>query len=111
MKKFTTTIAIILVISCLFLTLTGCGASIKGTWTDSSGYISYTFESGGKGTMTTMGVNAPFTYEIDGDKITISGVQYTFARNCLAYLLLTQKNNKKGENRKFLFSSFCHFIQ
>ena len=78
MKKFITAIAIILVISCLFLTLTGCGASIKGTWTDASGYISYTFESGGKGTMTTMGVNAPFTYEIDGDKITISGVQYTF---------------------------------
>ena len=78
MKKLTTIITCILVVSCLVLTLTGCGSPVKGTWTDESGLLSYTFEGGGKGTMTTVGVEVPLTYEIEDDTIIINGVRYTF---------------------------------
>ncbi len=78
MKKITACIAFILVNCFLALSLTACGSSIRGTWTDSSGLISYTFAGKGRGSITLSGVETPFFYEIEDDILFINGARYKY---------------------------------
>ena len=57
-----------LVIFCTIL-LAACGQSLNGTYADASGVVEYTFESGGKVTTKTMGMEAELKYEVDGKKV------------------------------------------
>lgn len=79
MKKLIKSLALFIAAISLMATLVACGgAKIKGTYTSENSPISYTFESGGKGTQSTMGVETPMVYSIEDDKLSINGVPYTF---------------------------------
>lgn len=57
-----------LVVFCAIF-LAACGQSLSGTYADSSGVVEYKFESGGKVTTKTMGMEAELKYELDGKKV------------------------------------------
>ena len=78
MKKLTACIAFILANCFLALSLTACGSSIRGTWTDPSGLISYKFAGKGRGAITLSGVETPIFYEIEDDILFINGERYKY---------------------------------
>lgn len=78
MKKLIRSLALFVAAISLMTTLVACGTKLKGTYTAEDNLMGYTFESGGKGTMTIAGVETPMVYSIEDDKLTINGVPYTF---------------------------------
>lgn len=54
------------------LLLAACGSGVSGTYTDSMGITSYTFESGGKVEVSTMGATMEMHYAVDGNKVKIA---------------------------------------
>ena len=64
-------LALVLVMS---LSLVACGSSIEGTWSVEEDGVkgSWTFEDEGKGKMSIGGMSVDFTYETDGDELTIT---------------------------------------
>ncbi|MFZ3036942.1 MAG: hypothetical protein WA112_06665 [Rugosibacter sp.] len=67
MKKICTIIFVIL--------LSACGSGLNGTYTDASGIVSYTFKSGGKVTMATMGLETEMEYRVEDGKVKIGSPQ------------------------------------
>ena len=61
MKRFVMLSAVLL--------LSACGSGLDGTYSDKSGMVSYTFNSGGKMTQSAMGMEAEMKYEVDGKKV------------------------------------------
>lgn len=54
--------------------LASCGAASKlvGTWEDPTGLTSYTFNKNGTGSYSIAGVDVDFTYEVDGETLTLT---------------------------------------
>ena len=73
MKMFKRVFALALVLA-MSLSLVACGGSIEGTWSIEEDGIkgSWTFEDDGKGEMSIGGMSVDFTYETDGDELTIT---------------------------------------
>lgn len=53
------------------LLLAACGSGLSGTYADSMGFTSYTFEPGGKLEVSTMGSTMAMHYEVDGNKVKV----------------------------------------
>lgn len=53
------------------LLLSACGSKLDGTYSDSTGMVSYTFRSNGTVLISAEGTEVELKYEIDGDKIKI----------------------------------------
>lgn len=74
MKKY-----LLLAVVCL---LAACSQGVNGVYADAMGVSRYTFESGGKLTIETMGIAQETTYERDGDQVKIAlpqkGASITF---------------------------------
>lgn len=51
--------------------LAACGPRISGTYTDPMGLTSFTFKSGDKVAMTTMGIETELNYTVDDSKVKI----------------------------------------
>lgn len=58
-------------IASLALLLAACGSGIKGTYEDEAGVSSYTFESGGKVSMTVMGTETEAEYRVEDGKVKV----------------------------------------
>lgn len=76
MKKTTSAIlAVFMLLPIILLCSCSAEAALIGTWTTSTesflGTVesSYTFKEDGIGTETSMGIDASFTYEVDGDTL------------------------------------------
>lgn len=57
------------------LLLSACGSNVEGTYSDKMGITSYTFDSGDKVLMSTMGTEVEMNYEVDGDKVKLATPQ------------------------------------
>lgn len=53
------------------LALTACGPRLSGTYTDAAGLMSFTFKSGDKVAMTTMGIETELDYKIEDKQVKI----------------------------------------
>lgn len=51
--------------------LTGCGRSVKGTYSDASGTYVLDVKSGSEATLTFLGESAPCTYAVSGDQLSL----------------------------------------
>lgn len=70
MKKAIALLAVLV----LVFSLTGCGSSVVGTWTaeESGVTMDYTFEKNGDCSIAAMGMTFDGTYEVKGDKISMT---------------------------------------
>lgn len=59
----------------LTLLLAACGSGIEGTYKDEMGVSSYTFKSGGKVSMTVMGMETEMEYKVEDGKVKIGTPQ------------------------------------
>jgi hypothetical protein len=50
----------------------GCGKSVEGTYTDSSGMMTVEFDSGGKSKFTAAGMEVDGTYTVSGNTVTVT---------------------------------------
>lgn len=57
------------------LLLSACDSNVEGTYSDKMGITSYTFDSGDKVLMSTMGTEVEMNYEVDGDKVKLATPQ------------------------------------
>ncbi len=57
---------------CLGGALAGCGPSVTGTYADANGAFGLDVQSGGKATMTFMGMSLPCTYTTSGKQLTLT---------------------------------------
>lgn len=55
--------------------LSACGPRIAGTYTDAMGLTSFTFKSGDKVAMTTMGIETVLDYKVEDGKVKIGSDQ------------------------------------
>lgn len=55
----------------LMILLSSCGSRLHGTYSDSMGLTSFTFKSGGKVAMTTMGIETELDYKVEDGKVKI----------------------------------------
>jgi len=55
--------------------LSACGSGLDGTYTDEMGVVSYTFSSGGKVAVTTMGIETETEYRVEDGKVKIGSPQ------------------------------------
>jgi hypothetical protein len=62
-------VAVISVVLCAFLVALGCGPSVKGTYSDTSGTMMLELRSGGKASFTMMGETQECTYTVSGKNI------------------------------------------
>jgi len=60
----------ICVLTMLFL-LSACGSKLNGEYADKTGAVSYTFKSGDKVLMSTIGIETEGRYEVDGNKVKV----------------------------------------
>lgn len=65
------TIAKIASASLATLLLAACGSGLNGTYTDSAGVTSITFEPNGKVDIGALGISEEVKYEVDGNKLKI----------------------------------------
>jgi len=77
MKKFS--VAAVVLAVCL----TACGSGLDGTYTDPVGITSYTFKSGGKVALSTMGVETEMDYRVEDGKVKIDSPQGTLVMTIL----------------------------
>lgn len=61
----------------LIALLSACGPRISGTYTDPMGMTSFTFKSGDKVAMTTMGIETELNYTVDEGKVKIGSERGT----------------------------------
>ncbi len=52
--------------------LSACGSGLDGTYTDSTGLGSYTFKSGGKVAVSSMGMETETDYKVEDGKVKIA---------------------------------------
>ena len=57
---------------CLSSVLVGCGSSVTGTYADAGGTFGLDVQSGGKATMSFMGMSMPCTYTTSGKQLTLN---------------------------------------
>jgi hypothetical protein len=62
-------------VAVLAIFLSACGSGLDGTYTDSTGIASYTFKSGGKVAMSTMGIETEMQYKVEDGKVKIGSPQ------------------------------------
>lgn len=67
----------------LAVLLSACGSGLDGTYTDETGIASYTFKSGGKVTMATMGIETEMEYKVEDGKVKIGSPQGTLVMTIL----------------------------
>ncbi len=63
--------------------LSACGKSVTGTYSNANGTVVLELKSGGKATITMLGVVGQCTYEADDQQVTLTceGEKWPFARN------------------------------
>ncbi len=75
MKMKLTKTLLAVTIACAGLVIAGCGCNTgpSGKYQDSTGAVTIEFNSGGKVTLSIMGMPAQGTYTVSGNKVTIIG--------------------------------------
>lgn len=62
-------VAVFSVVLCALLVVLGCGPSVKGTYTSTSGTMTLELRSGGEAAFTMMGQTQACTYKVSGKNI------------------------------------------
>ena len=72
-RRACTTVSL-LALLCL---VSGCARSLSGTWQDAAGLTTYEFRRDGSVVMTILGTSVRGDYQIQGDRVVITGPQGT----------------------------------
>jgi hypothetical protein len=67
----------------LVVFLSACSSGLDGTYTDDIGITSYTFKSGGKVAVSTMGIETELDYKVEDGKVKIGSPQGTLVMTIL----------------------------